>query len=414
MATTETLSNSSGLTNRPTDDWLSHYRRILATGKFESSRIESNNTNGTKELDLTNQAIEDRLEKTTANWAVIIKNHLGDDPRLYEIAQQISRNGQEALRVVRENDVKRINEKPEILDHLEAIIRTDGSRPSFMIRQGQVDKSTSPTGDWSDTLDASAGLLQNSIACVGRIDDPAATAGFVGTGFLIAPNLILTNRHVLQGVAHQDANQKWRFHPGAQIDFGHEFRAKTTKNPRAFNRVVFAGADNIASIPPVDHKKLDLALIELMPAPVEQLPLSFLAIDVAPDWAEPELGIFTIGYPANPGNSIHNLSLLEQLFRMTFGCKRLAPGRIMKSQVTTEVTTASHDATTLGGNSGSAVLIVGREHVAAGLHFGGRSGEPRENWAHILGAILDRTDGKQPKTLREHLTEAGVVLIDRI
>jgi V8-like Glu-specific endopeptidase len=76
--------------------------------------------------------------------------------------------------------------------------------------------------------------------------------------------------------------------------------------------------------------------------------------------------------------------------------------------------TLAHDATTLGGNSGSVIIVVGREHAAAGLHYGGRRGEPRENWGVILGRVLEETDGRSDVTLRQHLREQGVRFIDRV
>ncbi|HEY2186035.1 MAG TPA: hypothetical protein VGH39_13660 [Xanthobacteraceae bacterium] len=73
-----------------------------------------------------------------------------------------------------------------------------------------------------------------------------------------------------------------------------------------------------------------------------------------------------------------------------------------------------HDATTLGGNSGSAVLVIGRERISAGLHYGGRHSDPRENWCHVLGSTLEETDGRSDKTLREHFGEWGVRLDERM
>jgi hypothetical protein len=123
--------------------------------------------------------------------------------------------------------------------------------------------------------------------------------------------------------------------------------------------------------------------------------------------------VFTIGYPANPGHG-YALSLLEQLFQSTYGFKRLAPGRVITSQFTNKAWTTTHDATTLGGNSGSVLLVAGREHIAAGLHSGGRISKPLENWGHILGAVLDQPgDPATPTTLREQFQKFGVTLIDR-
>jgi hypothetical protein len=65
----------------------------------------------------------------------------------------------------------------------------------------------------------------------------------------------------------------------------------------------------------------------------------------------------------------------------------------------------AHDATTLGGNSGSVVLVAGRETTAAALHYGGRATAPLGNFTHVLGSVLSETDGRSAPTLRERLEE---------
>ena len=231
-------------------------------------------------------------------------------------------------------------------------------------------------GAWSDQLDAStaAGLLTDALACVGRIDLPDSAQGFEGTGFLIHEDLIVTNRHVLQAIARPNAEGGFNFKPGVAIDFGHEFRARDSVSPRRLKQVVFCPAKVINS--PIDHMKLDLVLIELEPvSQASDRPRSVLAFDVAPDWAVPAQFIYTVGYPGNPGMG-EPLSLLEQLFQSTFGCKRLAPGEIEPAHAQVFTWTLAHDASTLGGNSGSVVLVPGREGAAAGLHYGGTQGRP--------------------------------------
>ena len=52
--------------------------------------------------------------------------------------------------------------------------------------------------------------------------------------------------------------------------------------------------------------------------------------------------------------------------------------------------------------------MAGSEGLAAGLHYGGRTIEPRENWGHVLGSVLDETDGRSSRTLRELLTGFGI------
>jgi endonuclease G len=54
------------------------------------------------------------------------------------------------------------------------------------------------------------------------------------------------------------------------------------------------------------------------------------------------------------------------------------------------------------------VLVATKEGAAAGLHYGGRGVEPRENWGHILADVLEATDGRSPKSLGDILAENGV------
>lgn len=407
----EQVANDSSLqTSQP--NLTSHYMKTLMMGLKPGGGVESVGEVG--EPDISEGGIKDRLDLTKSELYRIIKEHLGSEKELYEIADQIVENAKEALHVLKDEDEERLRENRALLEGLETIVRTDGSRPSFMIRNGEVDRSTSPVGVWSDTLDASADLLRDAIACVGRIDLPSATQGFEGTGFLIQENLILTNRHVLQAIATRNNDGEWTFKPGAAIDFGHEFRALESVHRRALKSVLFTGSKPILEVGPVDHTKLDLALIELEPAGQNERPRTFLDVDVSSDWSQPELIMYTVGYPANPGIGAFNPSLLELLFKTTYGCKRLAPGLVIQSHANVQPWTTAHDATTLGGNSGSLVVVAGREKASAGLHYGGRRSEPRENWGHILGLVLNETDGRTNVTLRQHLVGKGVNLIDRL
>jgi V8-like Glu-specific endopeptidase len=390
------------------------YKALLAAGGSPPRGIESTAGEGAGagEPDLSEPAIRHRLDTTARELRRIVDEHLGGSPALHELAQRLVAQGDEALRALRNDDEERLGEEPLLLAGLETIVRTDGSRPSFMVRNGDADVSTSPVGSWGPTLQASAEALRDAIACVGRVD---AEGEHVGTGFLVQENVILTNRHVLQGIADHHQDGDWTFRPGATIDFGHEYRAVESVNPRALRRLVFTSGQPIALSGPVEHAKLDLALIELAPASAANRPRQVLALDIATDWAQPKATVFTIGYPAEPGPFQFPPSLLEQLFQGTYSHKRLAPGLVIGAQAPSVHTwTMAHDATTLGGNSGSVVLVAGREHLAAGLHYGGRRAEPRENWGHVLGRALDQTDGRSATTLRDHLRALGVGLVDRV
>lgn len=386
-----------------------HYRHLLS-GRDGGGGLESM-AEGPAEPDLSPAGIRNRVRTTQEQLHDIVRQFLDDDSSLHEIADRIAADGGPALERLE-------GEAPEDLDTealsgaLEVIVRTDGSRPSFMVQNGKVNLHTSPAGIWADQITASEaeGSLLSALQCVGRIDVPGSIQGFEGTGFLVAENVIMTNRHVLQAVARPDPQGVWAFKPGVSIDFGHEFRAVDSLSPRQLQKVLYAAARPIAG--PIDHSRLDLVLIEIGPADNGARPSAVLAVDIASDWDNPPEIIYTVGYPGNPG-ARESLTLQEQLFQKTFGCKRLAPGEIMRSSGTLFPWTTAHDASTLGGNSGSVVLSAGREGAAAALHYGGTRANPRENWSHVLGRVLAEPDKLTGKPLLEVLQAIGVQTVDR-
>lgn len=388
---------------------LSHYKNLLSGATADAPSAEGGFEGFA--AGPSAQQISGRLEKTKAELYRIVREHLGDDPKLRDIVDKITADANEGLFAVASNDEDRLAD-PNVAAGLEVIVRTDGSRPSFMVRGGMPDLTTSPVGVWRTVAEDEPEVLRAALACVGRIDDPDGAQGFQGTGSLIGENLIMTNRHVLQAIASQDRSGTWTVRPNITVDFGHEFKARQSVGPRKIQTVAFAGAEWIDPYN-IDHKKLDLALLELEPATAGARPKTLLEFDTDPDWANPNRQIVVVGYPGDPGPGVEAPSLLERLFLSTYGCKRYAPGLVgtvpQKLPDSPRGWTLGHDATTLGGNSGSAVLLVGRSGAAAGLHYGGRRSVPRENWCHLLGRTLDDTDGRpNSKPLRRVLADYGV------
>jgi len=100
-----------------------------------------------------------------------------------------------------------------------------------------------------------------------------------------------------------------------------------------------------------------------------------------------ESWVAVAGYPArSPYNSLADQ---QRIFDGVYGVKRLAPGTVI---AVTSHGQLAHDATTLGGNSGSLVLdlMTGK---AVGLHYGGIEG--------------DRNQAVQAPIVQDRLTRLG-------
>lgn len=340
----------------------------------------------------------------------LIDTYLDGNENLKQLADKAATDGREALKAVCDDNPGYLEKNPQKLGALEVIVRTDGSRPSFMIRNGTIDYQSSPAGSWSDILPAEESSIRNAISCVGRVNNK--NGAHIGTGFLVANNMVITNRHVLQEIATKENDNTWKMLPGTFIDFGHEFRAQTSLWPRNINRVVFCPPQYIDPRN-IDHSKLDLVVLECDPVDTQTLPIK-LSIGGSSEWAQPGNFIYIVGYPGNPGLAgLQQYStLLEQLFKSTFGCKRLAPGEIILPTADTGTLSFAHDATTLGGNSGSVILAQAKGVMAAGLHYGGNIQAPRENWGHVLGNTLNAANSIRNQTLKQCLEENNIAIVD--
>jgi endonuclease G, mitochondrial len=110
----------------------------------------------------------------------------------------------------------------------------------------------------------------------------------------------------------------------------------------------------------------DLALLRLEASAQMPRPIPLLGADPAPDdW------IAVVGYP-QPDDRIppEGRAVEESYFGNVYGVKRLSAGQIDPSKPGLPGWAMQHDATTLGGSSGS-VLIDLKTGAAAGVHFKG-------------------------------------------
>ena len=275
---------------------------------------------------------------------------------------------------------------------IEAIILRLG-RPSFLI---QNDTFVIPTDQrvWTDRLRPNRVSLESAIKAVGRVElQGHPSYAWVGTAWLVEPDVIVTNRHVANEFARQ-SGRDFVFRPGidgqsmrASIDFKEEFRSATA---------VFVEVERVLYITPDSPGQPDMAVLKLKSA-VSQEPIPLAAS------SEPEGEYVTvIGYPARDDHR-NNPDAARSIFRDIYEKKRLAPGKVRIDERANALV-LKHDCSTLGGNSGSVVLDV-TSGKAIGLHFGGRF--EQSNLAVRVEAIRRVLSGAMRPSTQDTITEAS-------
>lgn len=299
---------------------------------------------------------------------------------------------------------------------LEAVIRTNGTRPSLMLRDNAVPDGHPFLDDWRDDVLGRVSAIAVAASAVGRIEPTRGSpANYFGTGFVIddQKHLVLTNRHVLEqmwrALRHviDVRNGRYHFLDGAYIDFAAEIGA-TRRDRFKVVEAMFVGEDGPGL------ERLDAAVLKVRPltpdeAAAERQQVSVLPARIrstqSPDGAAGQLTSFcAIGFPGQvpPPSQRQGTDLLVdwnwvtyELMGGRYGVKRVAPGLVHKPLGSLADDPAGwcfgHDATTLGGNSGSPMLAWSDAGSPAfGIHFSGTS--VTTNYAHACHRIWGKVD----------------------
>ncbi|MEY9136496.1 V8-like Glu-specific endopeptidase [Bradyrhizobium diazoefficiens] len=242
---------------------------------------------------------------------------------------------------------------------LEAIIIPD-KRPAIDIINGDY---TISHKDWlhfnRDTEVPRKSNIRKVIPSVGRIELPHhPTLPYGGTGFVVGHGLLMTNRHVAEIFSSGLGIRNVVFRPGheAGVDFLRE-RASTASTILAIRRVAMI------------HPFWDMALLHVDGLPPDHVPLT-LSLKHPEEMIGQDVAV--IGYPAfDPRN---DAKVQDTVFGGVYYVKRLQPGKMRDQRYIDSfgrsVFAATHDASTLGGNSGSAVVDPASGCII-GLHFAG-------------------------------------------
>jgi len=286
---------------------------------------------------------------------------------------------------------------PDEVYALEAVVRADGTRPSLLVRNGVVDPLQPLAAGWSGQLAAAGHELTRAVAAVGRVEPThPSSSDFFGTCWVVDHHngLVLTNRHVLDALVQRlphavtRSATGFRVFDGAFVDFAAESGSADVRR----YRIVEATPSQVNGR---SFARLDAAVLRIEPLPggPQDIP-DPLTVSADPDGPLGHLSSHClVGYPARPlyeSGTIEGVDwawVTRTLFGNVYGVKRLAPGtthRPLGSLLGDKRRWVfGHDATTLGGNSGSPALAWGDS--AFGLHFAGRSIDT--NYAHAISAM---------------------------
>lgn len=259
--------------------------------------------------------------------------------------------------------------------HLEAIIIPD-RRPAIDIVDGDYQTRHA---DWLHLNDeAIRSRLRGVFPSIGRVELPNhPTLPYGGTAFVVGEGLLMTNRHVAELFAEGVGLRGLKFISGLSggIDFLRE-RRSLREDFLDFSAVVMI------------HPYWDMALVK-----VEGLQRRHGALSLSTRSPEELIGrdVAVVGYPAfDPRNPF---DVQNAVFDGVYGIKRLQPGKMKAiaavSSYLHSVDAATHDSSTLGGNSGSCLIDLETAQVL-GLHFGGRYAVA--NFCVPAGALA--TDGR--------------------
>jgi endonuclease G len=237
------------------------------------------------------------------------------------------------------------------------VMRTQ--RPVLAILESQAVlefQNEAESTTWKERLTDAKQFLDSAIRSVGRIELTGSEYDWIGTGWLVHDNIVVTNRHVANEFAERKG-EGFTFRMGsdgamtASVDFLQEIGNADTLVFRLV-RPLFINAEG----PDVSFFEIEVASGNsklARPIALARKPRSTKNVAV-------------IGYPAYDSR-IPDTDLMERIYGRTYNKKRLAPGGVTR----VEQLSLLHDCTTLGGNSGSAVVDLDSGE-ALGLHFSGK------------------------------------------
>jgi S1-C subfamily serine protease len=261
------------------------------------------------------------------------------------------------------------------------------TRPVFLVQDSLVtppaDVNTFAGGESAvieSRMNAAAPYLAAAIPSVGRINLVNHYQNWVGTGWVVHPEIAVTNRHVAELFASRDGAGAFPFRAfggGPSVKASIDWRREYARPAESVVR-----AEEVLWIEPDEGP--DVALIRIRVTDEDGHPTPDPIPLMTHDDVDACVGswVAVIGYPAQSAEN--RLDDQQRLFDGIYDVKRVAPGTVM---AVTPDGRLHHDATTLGGNSGSVVMDMATGQ-AVGLHYRGFEGD--RNWAVQAPVVAER------------------------
>ena len=271
--------------------------------------------------------------------------------------------------------------------HVEAVVLAHG-RPSMLVQRNRIQLPESP--ELRRRIEATRVRYESRLASVGRVElSGHPRLHQAGTAWIVAENLVVTNAHVAaEFVARQESHLVFRRTFGeaamsACVDLREEYVDAGT--PEEFE----IGVDQVLYLADLaDTQAPDLALLRLSPGQGVRLPPPIPFVDVP---IETGRDIAVVGFPAEDPIGSGSIAAARRLFGGIYGVKRFSPGKV--GPLPEGAWAFAHDATTLGGSSGSVVIDL-ETGGAVGVHFAGAL--ERANYAVRASYVLDAIAAATP------------------
>ena len=365
---------------------------LLARG----GTLESNQGSGPIDRQELAAALENRILSDDS-----ISSELPSTVTAKAAALQALAQSESALRRVA-NDGSPTNLTDLEVSALEAIIEVTG-RPALRYLNGKVQPPNSLLGEnghWQVLILTARNAINKASASVGKISNTnnLGLPEGLGTGWRVGADMIVTNRHVVEAMVSNPAEEpsKWKLDAGKKsfVDFA------VTDNSAGSKRFDIA---SLLLVAPEDD--IDLAILSLAPATLPEP----LTLDWQPDAVGRELPqangnppvfqgreIYVVGHPFRRRHS----ELVVSVFGVADGMKRLSPGLVKSVDPGKPI--LEHDCSTLGGNSGSCVFTADTHEVIA-LHVGGLgvAEETAKGRANLAIPISRLQDHKAAEIIRD-------------